>query len=48
MRSGYVKFAAILGVLVMIGGAVCIQVAVWNECRAHDSFFYCLALTSSH
>lgn len=41
---------ALIGVLVLastaVGGCVAMEVKLWNECRASNSWFYCLRVLS--
>jgi len=46
MKNSLSSIAVVLLIVTIIGLGLWYNVAVWNECRATNSFFYCMKLMS--
>ncbi len=42
------EFAIAVAVILVIGGCTYFEYSLWHECRATNSFFYCLRVLGNH
>lgn len=42
MKATLTLFAILAGVVIVIGGGIAWEVSLWHECRATNSFWYCM------